>query len=373
MNKALDEMETRCDSRTSGITVDASDDTRASGQWHLDPAPDGIDARYAWQYEGGDGAGVSFVDVERGWGLPEEGAPFQHEDLPAIEVIHVADEAFPEPRHGAATLGVVLGVDNDRGIVGIAPNVWNPRVISISRRTAPDDYANTIRIALDQMLFGDVLLLEAQVSWRRHDGSWVLMPVEILEPVFDALILAQTLGVTVIEAAGNGGFDLDQFEEIAAPGRGRVLSATSPDFRDSGAILVGAATSSAPHQRIAQSNFGSRVDCFAWGEDVRTTRHYDSPWTPPDLRYTDGFNGTSSASAIVAGAALSLQGIAIASLGQALDPLTLRDLLKWYGTPTVPEDQGIGTMPDLRRTILEGLRLPPIDADVPSQPDSQAA
>ena len=54
--------------------VDASDDPRAPNQGYLDPAPDGIDAEYAWGFTGGDGAGQRFIDLERGWTL-------DHEDL----------------------------------------------------------------------------------------------------------------------------------------------------------------------------------------------------------------------------------------------------------------------------------------------------
>ena len=36
-----------------------------------------------------------------------------------------------------------------------------------------------------------------------------------------------------------------------------------PDFMDSGAIMVSAATSALPHQRMSYSNYGARIDCFA--------------------------------------------------------------------------------------------------------------
>ena len=45
-------------------------------QDYLDAAPTGIDARYAWTFAGGDGAGQRVVDMERGW-------TFNHEDLAA--------------------------------------------------------------------------------------------------------------------------------------------------------------------------------------------------------------------------------------------------------------------------------------------------
>lgn len=44
--------------------VNAADDPRSANQGYLDPAPDGIDAEYAWNFPGGDGAGQALVDME---------------------------------------------------------------------------------------------------------------------------------------------------------------------------------------------------------------------------------------------------------------------------------------------------------------------
>src|SRR6185295_4681179 len=103
---------------------------------------------------------------------------------------------------------------------------------------------------------GDVLLLEVQ---RR------LLPTEVDEADFDAIRLASGLGVLVVEAAGNGGFDLDLSSDLDIR---RSLRRGAPDFLDSGAILVGAARAGLPHDRAPFSNYGSRLDCFGWGESV---------------------------------------------------------------------------------------------------------
>ena len=44
--------------------VSPLDDPRFANQGYLDPAPDGIDAEYAWTFAGGDGARQSLVDME---------------------------------------------------------------------------------------------------------------------------------------------------------------------------------------------------------------------------------------------------------------------------------------------------------------------
>ena len=54
--------------------VQETDNPRAANEHFHDAAPRGIDARYAWGFSGGDGAGASFVDMEQGWNL-------SHEDL----------------------------------------------------------------------------------------------------------------------------------------------------------------------------------------------------------------------------------------------------------------------------------------------------
>jgi serine protease len=57
--------------------VNPGDDPRSTNQGYLDAAPGGINARYAWGFPGGDGAGANIIDVEQGWNL-------NHEDLVCV-------------------------------------------------------------------------------------------------------------------------------------------------------------------------------------------------------------------------------------------------------------------------------------------------
>jgi hypothetical protein len=116
--------------------------------------------------------------------------------------------------------------------------------------------------------------------------------------------------------------------------------------------MVGAATAGPEHARIAGSNFGRRIDCYAWGEQVVTTG--DGVDSREIDRLTETFSGTSAASAIVAGAAVLLQSIAKADRGQPLSPADLRALLRdpIAGTASVnPADDRIGVMPDLKKAV----------------------
>lgn len=74
-------------------------------------------------------------------------------------------------------------------------------------------------------------------------------------------------------------------------------------------------------------------------------------------RYTSNFRGTSSASPIIAGAAVSIQGIAKEHLGKAYTPKELRAILSNPNTGTKsndPSSDKIGVLPDLK-AILSNL------------------
>ena len=336
--------------------VDPSDDPRFPDQGHLDPAPYGIDAEWAWGYPGGDGAGQSLIDLEQGWTL-------DHEDLIAQGAKCLFGTLLDASRpHGTEVLGVICEVDNKIGGIGIAPKIGSVNVVSSYGTTV----SNAIFAALDSLPYGGILLLETQVDELPVGGTTLTnLPVEVVDAEFAAIRLATALGITVIEAAGNGSNDLDKFADA---GGKLVLNRCDPAFRDSGAILVGAATSGFPHACMVLGdgtrlgNYGSRIDCYAWGEDVNTS--ISTPTAPFSTKcYTSGFDGTSSASAIIAGAALVVQGIADAQLKFRFSALQMRDLLSNPATGTAssnpapgtascdPAYDRIGVMPNLRAII----------------------
>ena len=306
-------------------------DPRSANQGYLDAAPTGIDAEFAWTVAGGDGAGQRFVDLEQGWTL-------NHEDLnahgPTLLFGTLVDTSRP---HGTSVLGEVCAVDNALGCVGIVPAIASVDVTGHSGSYANMDDA--IIAALLTMSFGDVLLLEVQSS--------AMAPIEVLDDVFEAIRLATALGIVVVEAAGNGANDLDSITS----GGVQVLNPASANFRDSGAIIVGAASSAVPHTRMGFSSFGARVDCYAWGENVDTTSSTSGGST---TLYTTTFNGTSSASPIITGAALSVQGMLESAGSGRLSPLQMRAVLSNPTTGTAsnaPAVDQIGVMPDLRAIV----------------------
>ena len=246
-------------------------------------------------------------------------------------------------------MGQLLMVDNQKGGVGIVPKAKGAVVSQWANDSVTE--ANTpaaILAAVNYMKFGDILLLEAQET-DPVSGTY-FWPLEVGDANYAAIRLATALGITVIEAACNGSFDLDPYVNL--DGKHIFNRSYTAEFRDSGAVVVGAGSSVAPAARLWFSNFGSRVDVFGWGEHVDTT-YTDDAGSAHNL-YTAEFSGTSSASPIVTGAAAAVQGLAVAALGFPLAPLQVRRLLAAGGTRSAnPAADRIGVMPNLK-AIIDG-------------------
>lgn len=333
-------------------------------QGYLDPAPGGIDAEYAWTLSGGRGAGVRIIDIEGAW-------RFSHEDLGMnlggiIGGVHTPDGAWRN--HGTAVIGEIGGDINAIGITGICPDA-NVRAVSVFRNAALTyNLPEALRQAADSLGPGDIILIEQQ--YGHPSKGWTT--VEWWPAEFDAIRYAVSKGVIVVEAAGNGGNNLDD-AVYNTPITGFPASWTNPfnrSNRDSGAVVVGAGapppgTHGRDHgpdrSRLGFSNYGSMVDTQGWGLEVTTSGYGDlQGGANEDLWYTDTFSGTSSASPIVVGALGCVQGILLARGRIRLSPSRARQLLRATGSPQqdapgVPSTQRIGTRPNLRQLIARAL------------------
>lgn len=211
----------------------------------------------------------------------------------------------------------------------------------------PEGYNNaaTILSAAAVMSAEDVLLLKTQ-EYDPVSGSYY-WPLSIVNANYDAIRLATALGITVMKAGCNGDYDLDTYVNLNGK---RIFHRSSPDFRDPLSIMVGAGTSATPHARMSYSNHGSRIDLYAWGENIDTASTNDAG--TDNRAYTTSFGGTSGASPIIVGAALTIQGIASAATKPKYSPLALRSLLSRHGTPSMnPVSDRIGVMPNLKEII----------------------
>lgn len=320
--------------------VTPGDDPYNASQGYQDQAPIGIDARWMWTRPNGEGAGIGIVDVEGGWRVT-------HEDLvgKTPTLIHGAQYASWED-HGTAVLGEILASDNAVGVVGCAPAITSVRMSSIYDSLGAQNVTDALAAAVAAMSPGEILLIELQINY---------LPEETLDDRLDIIRLATARGITVVEAAGNGNYDLDAW---TTPGGLHRLNRTSADFVDSGAILVGASKSAASHDRWTWSNYGSRIDCFAWGENVTTCGYGDldngGGSGNQDKEYTNTFQGTSSASPIIVSTAALVQSNYRAMTGTMLSPAQMRAIL---ANPATGTAQGtavagaIGVMPNLAAII----------------------
>ncbi|WP_255295844.1 putative mucin/carbohydrate-binding domain-containing protein, partial [Bacillus cereus] len=333
------------------LSVNPYDDPRFKNQGYLEAAPKGINASHAWSIKGGDGKDTTFVDMEYGWLL-------NHEDLVNKNIKLMSGQNISQHRaHGTSVLGIVSSEDNQIGNIGIAPKA-NVKVISQIRDNGIYNTADAILSAVHNLQAGDILLLEAQASYDGYGDKY--LPVEVHPDIFDAIRVGTDKGIIIIEAGANGSNDLDNFKDRNGK---KILNRNSPDFKDSGAIMVGAGSSTVPHQRLWFSNYGSRLDVYGWGENVDTTSANPSQNTTN--LYTSTFSGTSSASPIIAGAATSIQGIAKEHRGSPYTPAELRNILSNPNTGTKSQDpwnDRIGVLPDLK-SILDNLGF---NSDIPN-------
>jgi hypothetical protein len=346
-------------------------DNFIGAQLYLGRGPKGIDARYAWTQPGGTGKDVDVIDVEREW-------LFTHEDLLGTGGCWggLPIGCVRERNHGTAVLGILRGDDNASGVMGIAPG---SRVRGVSTRgqgvpeqqippaaaTSAAIYraADVLTNFTTQLYTGHIILLEL----RRPGPTGSDLPVEWWWDDWNAIRYATGLGLVVVEAAANGGTDLDS-NAFDTPDPGFPTGAAgwhNPLRRgvsDCGAILVGAG--SPPYgpwprdrSRLPFSNYGSCVDVQGWGQEVFTTGFGCSQGGPEERWYTASFGGTSAASAMVAGALACVQGHLRATGAALLDWQAARTLLRttgWKQTsnlPNYPSSQRIGRRPDLRQML----------------------
>ncbi|KAE8358861.1 peptidase S8/S53 domain-containing protein [Aspergillus caelatus] len=263
-----------------------------------------IDAQYAQQVSGGTGEGLTVIDCLNS----------------------------SNTDHGTAVSGVISGDVNTFGITGIAPDAM---FSGSSFNGQP--YSAAIYAAANRLKPGYVILLEIHAP-----GPNAPRP---LQGQKDSLPLN-----------GNGGENLDS-PIYNTPLNGFPSWWRNPfNLRNpsSGAILVGAecpppeihgCNHGPDRSRLGFSNWGSRVDCQGWGLEVTSTGYEDlKGGISPDLWYTDEFNGTSSASPIVTGAVLSVQGARKKQGRRFLTATELQDLLRRTGSKQQPSVQ-VGKSP----------------------------
>jgi serine protease len=331
---------------TPPLLNNAINEPRFFEQQYLHLAPAGIAAEWVWQEHQIFGEGVRLVDLEQNWDLNHGEFAANPPHLEANSILNDAD--LQDQIHGTAVLGIIYAGVNNEGIVGVAPGIdeaWalsHYRLNPTSNQEKPGQVVDAIAAILvgGQIQAGDVLLLEVE-----RGSGW---PIETDSASLDAIRLAIAHEIVIIEPAGNAGRNLDSFSPFLSAAQ--PLNAAHAGFEESGAILVGASTPNldtpVSHGPAFLSNFGGRINCFAWGNQVVTVGD-------------DNFGGTSAAAAIIAGAALLLQSVYKKHHnGQPLTPAIMREWLSDPETGTHPSTntaRPIGIMPDLAAIIEKRL------------------
>ncbi len=286
------------------------------------------------------GEGIRFSDCEYGYN-PD------HEDLMDASLTD-ASRADINPdvysnnwdEHGTAVWGVILAGDNGYGVTGIAPECDG--YFYSEWTTLGYDRALAVSDAVLASSEGDVVLLEMQTT--SGNGSQSYAPAEYNSSIWNLTKTATDAGIIVVAAAGNGNQNLDDSFYTSYMNRG-----------DSGAIIVGSGTPNTTHSKRSSSTYGSRVDVQAWGSNVMTTGYgvYATYGGDDNQSYTSGFNGTSSASACVAGAVVLLQSYAKNKLDTLFTPEEMRAHLKTYGHPQGGSGGNIGRAIALDLAVAE--------------------
>ncbi len=359
------------------ITTTTPDFT--SRQAYLNEAPIGIDARFAWSIPGGKGTGIKIIDCESNWN-------FVHEDLGTnCKGVIIGTPVEKDDNHGTAMLGMIAALHNGFGVNGIAPEATIFGAVTDS-----DCLLCTSKLILEASCLlapGDIILLELQrhgpCSPDTENSGRGFLPIEWWPDDFCAIAHATSKGIIVVEAAGNGYQNLDcMLYDIPLRDFPKYWSnPLASGGRNSGAIMVGAGDPPrgihgrdhderyqygeiySDRVRCIYSNFGTRVDCQGWGFEVTSLGIGDlQPGLPlPDgfdhnRLYTDLAAGTSSASAMIAGALACVQG-AVSAAGKAfIKPTEMQLLLRSTGALQQnargrPVTERIGTRPNLREIL----------------------
>ena len=253
-------------------------------------------------------------------------------------------------RHGAATLSQNLAPPNGFGVTGMTYDATGfiyqtatlPQSGNQLEERYPAAYCNAL---VDSVAAGPGHVVYWEHQWCTTQGT-LCRPFEVDFGIYQLTKTGSDAGVVVLMPAGNGDIDLDTSN----------LVSQWRDWNDSGSMIVGAGKSDGSQERLGFSTYGQRVGPQGWGQNVVAAGYGDLFNGGGDIHrhYTAEFGGTSSATPMVAGAALLTQQRAI-SLG--LTPLTSREMREFLQRTGIPQggtaNKNIGAFVDLEAAITQ--------------------
>lgn len=261
--------------------------------------------------------GLQRVGAPRGWqimrGVPgitvaviDEGVELGHPDLALHPMSWNASTDLPDGgptgNHGTACAGIIgARLDNGQGVAGVAGGV---RIMAIATATWADaDIAEGLYFAADNGARVVSMSFGVYASWNFWD----------FDLVRDALQYAHDRGLVLVAASGNENINLSRF-----PGS------------DGRTLCVGGSNRSDERKRVGDASlepgwgacFGLDVDVVAPCLEMPTTDRLGTEgYSAGD--YFARFNGTSSATPVVAG----LAGLLL-SLRPALSHVEVREIIQ---------------------------------------------
>lgn len=305
----------------------------------------GVNMEYAWDL-GLNGQNIRVRDIEYGFNKNHE--EFAHrENVMVAPNLSINSNVNPNwQEHGTAVMGIVCADPADYGIKGLAHGA--SEVLLYPEYTNEYFYNRfqAVSRAINNSTLGDVVIYEMQTIGASTTQDDDYVPAEYSFSIWNLTKAATDMGIIVVAAAGNGNQNLDDpmYEQYMSRG-------------NSGAIIVGAGTASVLHNRINTSwwgsTYGSRVDLQGWGEGVLTAGYGDYATIGGDFnqRYTI-FNGTSSATPIVASCVIVLQSYYYSLFNEYLLPTQMKEILQTTGYPQGTGVAGnIGPLPNMQAAI----------------------
>ncbi len=273
----------------------------------------------AWETTTGDGMGVAILDT---------GVYRDHEDIEATGGVNFSEspggtfayEYFDSNGHGTHVTGIVGALDNEIGVVGIAPGV--------------DAFAVKI---LDDTGLGTVSSVINGIQWAVQ-GEIPIINMSLYSSTYSrslelACDTAYRNGYLLVAAAGNLGRDNGRGENVSYPAAYDAV--------------IAVAASDEGNQRASFSSTGPEVELIAPGKDIWST------WTANNYQL---FSGTSMASLHVVGAA---------ALAWSADPdltnVQIRNLLQQTALDLglAEQHQGYGLVRADRAVEALGHMVPP--------------
>ncbi|UWX59258.1 S8 family peptidase [Chryseobacterium oranimense] len=308
-------------------------------QTYLNDNP-GINAKYAWS-RGITGQNIRIRDVEYGFYKTHE--MLSNQNSIQLEPGYSPNSGLSGNNyrdHGTAVVSILGSVKDNIGLSGAAYSASEIKGY-MEWTTVGYNRAAAVSRSINASQAGDIILYEMQTGGK--DDQYC--PAEYDSVIWDLTKAATDSGIIIIAAAGNGNQNLDDPFYASYMARG-----------NSGAIIVGAGSPNTTHSKLSFSTYGNRVDVQGWGSNVLAAGYgsyqkYDND----NNRTYNYFSGTSSATPVVASAAILIQSFYRQTTGQYLTPAAMKNLLISTGIPQggTVANQKIGPFPNVKNAILQ--------------------